>query len=70
MAMNCLTCHEENAELAADGVPALAGLTQSQLLQALLDFKYDRKSATLMPRIAKGYGDDELRAVAGFLTQP
>jgi len=33
----------------------------------LLDFKYDRKPATLMPRLVKGYSDAELQAVAEYL---
>jgi cytochrome c553 len=33
----------------------------------LLDFKYDKQVATLMPRIAKGYNDQELEALADYL---
>jgi cytochrome c553 len=39
------------------------------LQQALLDFKYDKTNATLMPRIAKAYSDAEISAVAAYLSQ-
>lgn len=68
LALNCLTCHREASAPAAD-VPALAGLSASQIRQDLLDFKYLRKPATLMSRIAKGFSDEELRAVADYLAQ-
>ncbi|WP_367154598.1 cytochrome c [Methylomonas sp. HYX-M1] len=65
VALNCLTCHS-HAE--STGIPKLTGLSAAQMTLILLDFKYDRKSATLMPRIAKGYNDAELAGVAAYLT--
>jgi len=65
VALNCLTCHS-HAESA--GIPTLSGLSADQMTLTLLDFKYDRKPATLMPRIAKGYSDAELAGVAAYLS--
>lgn len=72
IALNCLTCHESDSGAAIVGtdIPSISGLKREKLRQTLLDFKYDRKSATLMSRIAKGYSDDELRRVTEFLTAP
>lgn len=63
IALNCRNCH------AADSseIPSLQNLSSEQLGRMLLDYKYDKLPATLMPRIAKGYGDDELKAVADYL---
>ncbi len=69
IAVNCLSCHETDAEQAGSAIPGLQDLSPAELLQALLDFKYDRKSATLMPRIAKGYSDAELAGLAEFLSR-
>ena len=66
LVLNCIICHHDGAESAND-IPSLEGLTETQLRQALLDFKYDKKPSTLMSRIAKGYSDDELAAVAAFI---
>jgi len=62
---NCTICHAR--EDGDAGMPALADQSAEQLRQSLLDFKYDRKTATLMNRIAKGYSDAELAAVADHL---
>ncbi|PPD34772.1 MAG: hypothetical protein CTY19_04060 [Methylomonas sp.] len=67
--MNCLICHDSEKNSSSGEVPDLAGLTSAELHQALLDFKYDRRFATLMPRIAKGYSDAEIQAVADWLSQ-
>lgn len=68
IAFNCRNCH---AQQAAETQPAnLEQLSAAEILTTLLAFKYDKKSATLMPRIAKGYSDAELSAVADFLGKP
>ena len=69
VALNCLICHESAQPSTAGEIPDLTELSSAELQQALLDFKYDRRSATLMPRIAKGYSDAELQAVAEWLAQ-
>lgn len=65
IAGNCMICHA--VEGGDAGMPVLTGLSAAQLRQSLLDFKYQRKAATLMNRIAKGYSDAELAAVADYL---
>jgi len=67
IALNCLNCHSSSPDATEGAIPNLQRLSASELHQFLLDFKYDRKTATLMPRIAKGYSDTELAAVAQFL---
>lgn len=69
IAVNCLSCHQTESESTESSIPNLKRLSSVQLLQALLEFKYDRKPATLMPRIAKGYSDTELAALAEFLSR-
>lgn len=68
IAFNCRNCH---AQQASDAEPAsLQQLSAAEIRASLLAFKYDKKEATLMPRIAKGYSDAELSAVADFLGKP
>ena len=66
IAMNCQTCHQQAAGDSSP-LPDLGKLTREQLWQSLLDFKHGDKAATLMPRLVKGYSDEELRAVADYL---
>lgn len=65
--LNCMNCHGELSAVEASPIPSLKRLSEPQMRQMLLDFKYDRKPASLMPRIAKGYSDEELSAVAAYL---
>jgi len=65
MAYMCRNCHEPASTDPV--VPALDSLTALQIQKMLLDFKYDKQVATLMPRIAKGYNDQELQALADYL---
>ena len=65
IAFNCLTCHGDTAT----SIPSLPSLSRQQIQQALLDFKYDKRPATLMPRLAKGYSDEELAVVADYLSR-
>lgn len=69
IAFNCLNCHAAEPESGSAEIPSLIGLSAAQLTQALLDFKYEKKSATLMPRLVKGYSDAELAAVASYLSR-
>lgn len=69
IALNCMTCHREMSKVAETEIPPLGRLSQQQLLQMLLDFKYDKTLASLMPRIAKGYSDEELSTVAAYLSR-
>lgn len=66
--LNCLSCHQDRAA-SERSIPVLTGLPAQRIQQDLLDFKYDRKTATLMPRIAKGFSDDELRLIADYVAQ-
>ncbi|WNB77158.1 c-type cytochrome [Methylomonas koyamae] len=68
IAMNCLNCHA-SGQAAASRLPDIGRLSAAELEQALLAFKYDRRAATLMPRLAKAYSDAELAAVAAYLAR-
>jgi sulfide dehydrogenase cytochrome subunit len=68
IALNCFNCHNRKPA-ANSAIPSLSDYSQQRLQQAMLDFKYDKTNATLMPRIAKAYSDAEISAVAAYLSQ-
>ncbi|WP_347987828.1 c-type cytochrome [Methylomonas sp. AM2-LC] len=69
MAYMCRNCHDP-AGMSTPVVPALDKLTAQQFQKMLMDFKYDKQTAaTIMPRIAKGYTDQELQALADYLSK-
>ena len=59
----CTGCHGQNGK-SAGAIPALAGQSEAQIRQAMLDYKNDRRPATVMNRHAKGFSDDEIGAIA------
>ena len=62
----CYVCHGPQGK-SAEGVPPLL-LGQKDFVQRqMADFKADRRPATIMNRIAKGYSDEQIAAIADYL---
>jgi cytochrome c553 len=61
-AASCLGCHPAKA----DGGPvlALAKLPAEQIVAALQAYRSGTRPATVMDRIAKGFSDEEIDAIA------
>jgi cytochrome c553 len=61
----CTGCHP-----AAAGVPSpvlrLAGLDRAAIVRAMQEFRSGTRPATVMDRIAKGFTDDEIQAIAAW----
>ncbi|RDB42814.1 cytochrome c, class I [Halomonas sp. DQ26W] len=64
MAGGCANCHGTDGRLAGS-VPTIAGRPADVLASRLLDFKHEEAGeTTIMDRIAKGFTDAELTALA------
>jgi sulfide dehydrogenase cytochrome subunit len=68
IAYTCAGCHGTNG-VSQGTAPSLAGEKAETLKQVLLDFKSGKEQGTIMNRIAKGYSDEELAAVAEFFAK-
>jgi cytochrome c553 len=64
-AASCSGCHPVNRWVDSP-VPRLAGYRADDMLAAMQAFKSGKRPATVMDRIAKGYSDDEIRAIAAW----
>lgn len=68
-AVSCSGCHAASARVLSP-VPRLAGVDHAAIVRALLEFRSGQRPATVMDRIAKGFTDDEIQALAAwFATQ-
>ena len=67
LANTCFSCHGTDGKSAGD-MPSLAGKSESFIAGQLKAFKSDSLEATIMNRIAKGFSDDEIAALAKFLS--
>jgi cytochrome subunit of sulfide dehydrogenase len=69
-AASCSGCHPTNSNVDTP-VPRLAGQEGSAIVMALQAYRDGGRPATVMDRIAKGFSDDEIKAIATwFMTQP
>lgn len=59
----CSGCHAQTAEAP---VPSLAGRPAQDIVAAMTDFRTGKREATVMDRIAKGFTDEETRAIADW----
>lgn len=65
-AASCSGCHSPRAS-ATSPLPRLNGREAGEIVAAMSAFRDGSRPATVMTRIAKGFSDDELRAIAAWL---
>jgi cytochrome c553 len=56
------------SETSASPVPVLTGGNADAIVAAMQDFRSGKREATIMNRIAKGFSDEETRAIAAWLS--
>ncbi len=64
-AASCTGCHPAKAGVATD-VPQLSGRSAADLTAAMRAYRAGQRPATVMDRIAKGFSDDEISALAAW----
>jgi cytochrome c553 len=64
-AASCSGCHAGSARVETP-VPRLAGRAAAEITDAMLAYKSGKQAGTIMDRIAKGYSDEEIRAIAAW----
>lgn len=63
-AASCTGCHPRTA--ASGPVPSLNGQPAEQIVAAMDAFRTGERRSTVMTRIAKGFTDEETRAIAAY----
>lgn len=64
-ATSCSGCHAPAG--AESPVPGFSGRSADEIAAALLAFRAGERPATVMDRIAKGFSEEEIRAIAAWL---
>jgi len=64
-AASCSGCHPATPRVISP-VPRLAGFDQAAIVRAMQEFRSGQRAATVMDRIAKGFTDDEIQAIAAW----
>jgi sulfide dehydrogenase cytochrome subunit len=68
LALSCAACHGTSGK-SPGSIPAINGKTAAYVETALTEFKTDRRAGTVMNRLAKGYTDDEIKALAAYFAE-
>jgi cytochrome c553 len=66
LAATCANCHGTNGNALGDMKP-LAGLSAEKIIAAVADYKSGAQPATVMHQIAKGYTDEQIKLIAGYM---
>jgi cytochrome subunit of sulfide dehydrogenase len=64
-AASCSGCHPASSRVTSP-VPRLLGLDRAAIVRAMQEFRSGQRAATVMDRIAKGFTDEEVQAIAAW----
>jgi len=64
----CSGCHPSSAR-GPSPVARLTGRDRAEIVKAMHDFRSGERAATVMDRIAKGFTDDEIQAIAAWYAE-
>ena len=67
LAAACANCHGTNG-VSEGGVPSLAGEPRAQIVRLMQEFRAGKRPATVMHQLAKGYTDEQIDALAAYLS--
>jgi sulfide dehydrogenase cytochrome subunit len=62
----CAACHGTRGRVFDEAMPPLAGMAPERFVSAMLAFKRGERPAVIMDRVARGYDETEIRAMAEF----
>jgi len=66
---NCAGCHGTNGNSQGPATPTIAGISKDYFVDTMKAYKSGGRPSTIMGRIAKGYTDDEIDAMAKFFVE-
>lgn len=68
LSLSCASCHGTDGKSTAI-TPTIAGMGKSIMFQTLKDYKYGKKTGTMMQKHVKGFTDAELEMVAEYFSR-
>jgi sulfide dehydrogenase cytochrome subunit len=67
LANTCFSCHGPEGK-SSGAMPWIAGKSTEYITKVMIDFKTGAMDSTVMQRIAKGFSDDEIKALAQYFS--
>lgn len=68
LSLSCASCHGTDGKSVAV-TPYIAGMGKAIMYQTLLDYKYGKKTGTMMQKHVKGFSDAELEQISFYFSK-
>ena len=65
----CAGCHGTNGVSMGPAAPSIAGMSAAYFEDTMLAYKNGERPSTIMERLAKGYTEEEIKAMAKFFAE-
>jgi len=69
LAYTCAGCHGTDGSSNGPGIPTIAGASEEYLNEIMMAYRNGERASTIMERIAKGYSDEEIKAMSAFFAK-
>jgi len=69
LANTCAGCHGTNGVSQGPATPTIAGISSEYFIEAMKAYRDGSRPSTIMTRIAKGYSDEEIQAMASYFAE-
>jgi len=69
LSYTCAGCHGTDGVSVGPASPSIAGMAEDTFTEAMLGFKSGERPSTIMQRIAEGYSEDDIAAMATFFAK-
>lgn len=69
LANTCAGCHGTDGVSNGPATPTIAGMSSEYFIESMKAYREGTRPATIMNRIAKGYSDEEIKAMAGYFAK-
>jgi sulfide dehydrogenase cytochrome subunit len=69
LAFTCAGCHGTDGSSVGPSSPSIAGMDPQVFIDAMVDYKADLRNSTIMNRIAKGYSQKQIVAMAVYFSR-
>ena len=69
LAFTCAGCHGTDGSSVGPSSPSIAGMDPEVFIDAMEAYQHDERNSTIMNRIAKGYSEEQIKAMAWFFAK-
>ena len=69
LAFTCAGCHGTDGSSVGPSSPSIAAMDPEVFIDAMEAYQHDERNSTIMNRIAKGYNEEQIKAMAWFFAK-